>query len=268
MVNSSASPLEKMMIQWCEEGAEVALRHHRRTGKLAFKYASEAVTEADGEIETLLRSRIGTAFPDDLIVGEEFGGPGGGEIPSSARVWQIDPIDGTLNFALGMPNYCISLALLQGEKVLAACIHQPATSDTFFAEAGCGARLNGQKIRICTDRDLKDSIVSLQLKKQGLVMQDPHLLHAVSSAPLRLRRCGAIALEIAWVAAGSCDLLLASFKGKIHPWDVAAGLLLVEEAGGVAVDFQGNPYRMSGPEMMVGSPRVARQVAGLFASAC
>jgi myo-inositol-1(or 4)-monophosphatase len=266
MVNNSASPLEKMMIQWCEDGAEVALRHHRRTGELAFKYASEAVTEADGEIETLLRSRIGAAFPDDLIVGEEMGGPADGNIPENARVWQIDPIDGTLNYALGMPNYCISLALLQGEKVLAACIHQPATGDVFCAEAGRGARLNGQKMSVSTDRELKDSIVSMHLKKQGLVMQDPQLLHTLASAPMRLRRCGAVALEMAWVAAGSCDLLVASFKGKIHPWDVAAGLLLVEEAGGVAVDFQGSPYAMNGPEMMVGSPRVARQMTGLFSA--
>jgi len=256
--------LEKMMIRWCEEGAEIARRHHRSTGELNFKYASEAVTVADGEIENLLRDRIGQEFPDDLIVGEEFGGPEAAEISPDIRVWQIDPIDGTLNYALGMPNYCISLALLQGQKVLAACIHQPATGDTFSALAGKGARLNGKPMKVSSDRELKDSIVSVQLKKGGRVMRSPQMLHELSTAPLRLRRCGAVALEMAWVAAGFCDLLVASFEGKINSWDVAAGLLLVEEAGGVAVDFKGRPYGLSGAEMLAGSPAVARQMAGLF----
>lgn len=266
--SNKGQSLAEMMTMWCKEGAEIARRHHRRTGDLAFKYASEAITEADGEIETLLRDRIGETFPGDLIVGEEFGGPGAEDIPANARVWQIDPIDGTLNFALGMPNYCISLALLQGDEVLAACIHQPPTGDTFTALAGKGAHLNGLPMKVSTDRDLKDAIVALSLKKKGRVMQDPQLLHRLCTSPLRLRRCGAVALEMAWVAAGFCDLMVASFKGEIHPWDIAAGLLLVQEAGGQAVDFQGQPYQMSSSEMMVGSPRVARQVAGLFASAC
>lgn len=256
--------LDKMMIQWCEEGAQIARRYHRHTGELAFKYGNEAVTEADGEIETLLRKRIGDAFPDDLIVGEEFGGPGAADISSEDRVWQIDPIDGTLNFALGLPDYCISLALLQGDKVLAACIIQPSTGDVYSALAGQGAWLNGAAMQVSTDRQLKDSIVSMQLKKRGLVMQDPQLLHDLSAAPLRLRRCGAVALEMAWVAAGFYDLLVASFTGEIHPWDIAAGLLLVQEAGGVATDFEGRPYQLKASEMLVGSAGVARQMADLF----
>ncbi len=262
----SAPELEKMMIRWCEEAAQTARNNHRRTGKLEFKFASEAVTEADGMIEKQLRMRISEAFPQDLIMGEELGGPQPAEVPAGARLWQIDPIDGTLNYALGLPNYCTSLALMEGQKVLAACIHQPPTGDTFSALSGHGARLNGEAMRVGTSRDLKDSIVSLQLKKQGLVMENAQLLHDLSSAPLKLRRVGAVALEMAWVAAGFCDLLVASFKGKIHPWDIAAGLLLVEEAGGEALDFQGRPYRMGSPEMMVGSPRVAHQMVDLFAT--
>ena len=256
--------LEKMMIRWCEEAAEIARRYHRRTGKLEFKYATEAVTEADGEIEELLRRRIGETFPEDLIVGEEFGGPAASTIPAGKRVWQIDPIDGTLNFAMGLPNYCISLALLQGSQVLAACIHQPATGDTFSALAGGGARLNGQLIKVDAEVPLSRSVVSLQLKNKGLVMRHPQLLHEVSTAPMRVRRCGAFALEIAWVAAGFCHLLVASFMDEIHPWDVAAGLLLAEEAGAVAMDFKGRPYRIGGPELLIGSPAAARSMADLI----
>ncbi len=256
--------LETLMIRWCHEAAVIARQYHRKTGDLTFKYAQEAVTEADGIIETFLRARIGDAFPDDLIVGEEFGGPSEGSQKQGRRVWQIDPIDGTLNFALGLPDYCTSLAVMCGQKVLGACIHQPATGDTFSALAGQGARLNGEPMKVGSQRDLKDSIISLQLKKDGLVMSDAHLLQNLLRAPLKLRRCGAVALEMAWVGAGFYDLLLASFKGKIHLWDVAAGLLLIQEAGGVAVDFQNQPYGLESPEMMVGSAKVASQIAQLF----
>jgi myo-inositol-1(or 4)-monophosphatase len=256
--------LEMMMIRWCKEGAEIARHHHRRTGELEFKQAREAVTEADREIENLLRDRIGEAFPEDIIVGEEYGGPGSQGELQGRRVWQIDPIDGTLNYALGMPNYCTSLGLMSGDNVLAACIHQPSTGDTFSALAGRGARLNGTPMRVSSDRDLKESILSLQLKKEGSVMGSPQLLHQLACAPWKLRRCGAVALEMAWVAAGFYDALLASFAGKIHSWDIAAGLLLVAEAGGVAVDFQGRPYPMNGPEMVVGSGQVAQQLVSLL----
>ncbi len=257
--------LEALLIQWCEEGAEVARRHHRRCGELKFKYASEAVTEADREIETLLRGRIAQSFPDDLIVGEEFGGPEGGNLKPGKRVWQIDPIDGTLNYALGMPNYCTSLGLMSGDEVLAACIHQPSTGDTFTALAGQGARLNGEALGPGLDKDLKDSVVSLQVKKEGVIMADPGLFYDLVRAPLKLRRCGAVALELAWVAAGFYGALVASFQDTIHLWDIAAGLLLAREAGKVILDFQGQPYKLGAAEMIVGSPRACSQLVTLLA---
>ncbi len=256
--------LETLMIRWCHEAAGIARHYHRQTGDLAFKYANEAVTEADRQIETLLRGRIGEAFPDDLIVGEEFGGPDKGTDQQGRCIWQIDPIDGTLNYALGLPDYCTSLAVMSGHNVLGACIHQPATGDTFSAMAGQGARLNGEPIRVGAQRDLKDSIISLHLKKDGLIMGDPQLLHTLLGAPMKVRRCGAVALEMAWVAAGFYDLLLASFPDRIHLWDIAAGLLLIQEAGGVAVDFRNRPYRLESPAMMVGSAKVAGQLVPLL----
>lgn len=265
MIERSEAPgpeLEQTMIDWCAEGAEIALRHHRQTGDLKFKYAREAVTIADREIEKLLRQRIGAAFPADNIVGEEFGGEPASRM--EGRTWQIDPIDGTLNFALGLPNYCLSLALMSGEQTLAACILQPSTGDTFTALLGQGARLNGLPLGCPSGRRLAESIISLHLKMDGLVMSEPALLHQVMSAPLKVRRCGAMALELAWVAAGFCDLLLASFKGEIHRWDVAGGLLMITEAGGVAQDFQGRPYCLGAPELMAGSDLVAGPLVDMF----
>ncbi len=258
--------LESLMINWCHEAAEMARSFYRETGVLEFKYGSEAVTEADRCIETLLRARICEAFPEDSIVGEEFGGPDLSTQAPGGRVWQIDPIDGTLNFAQGLPDYCISLALMSGHDVLAACVHQPATGDVYSAVKGQGARLNGDTIKVDADRNLKEAVVSVQLKADGSVMSDAAVLRSVLSAPFKLRKGGAVALEMAWVAAGFYDLLLASFKGKIHLWDIAAGLLLIEEAGGVVVDFNNQPYQLESSEMMAGSAQVAFQLMPLLSA--
>ena len=139
-------PLEKEMAGWAAEAADIALQYFRRTGDLAFKHGQEAVTEADGRIEAMLRERIAGSFPDDGICGEEMGdGPNAG---TAARTWHLDPIDGTLNFALGLPGFCTSIALFEGGRPLAACIMQPAVGDLFTATLGRGACLNGRPIRV------------------------------------------------------------------------------------------------------------------------
>ncbi|MBU2502933.1 hypothetical protein KJ682_16505, partial [bacterium] len=124
-------PLEKEMAAWAGEAAGIALQYFRRTGDLVFKYGQEAVTEADGRIEAMLRERIAAAYPDDGICGEEMGGtPDAGAV---ARTWHLDPIDGTLNFALGLPAFCTSIALFEGDRPVAACIMQPVVGDLFTA---------------------------------------------------------------------------------------------------------------------------------------
>ncbi|PID80143.1 hypothetical protein CSB20_08060, partial [bacterium DOLZORAL124_64_63] len=233
--------LDKVMEGWCREAAEIARGLHRRTGALEFKHGQEAVTEADRRIEQLLRRRIGAAFPDDLIVGEEYGGPEEGNMPGR-RVWQIDPIDGTLNYALGLPAYCTSLALVQDGQVLAACIHQPPTGDTFTALRGAGSFLNGERRRLRPCASLREAVFSFQLKSGGAVMAEAERQHRLCLSVMKVRRAGAVALELAWVGGGLYDGLLGSFAGRVPAWDVAAGLLLSLEAGAVATDFQGRPY--------------------------
>lgn len=258
------SGLDNLMTTWCEEAAIVAREMHRRTGDLEFKYGQEAVTEADRRIEELLRQRIGEAFPGDLIEGEEFGGPAQQDL-EGRRVWQIDPIDGTLNYALGLPNYCTSLALVQDGQPLAACIHQPPTGDTFTALRGQGAFLNGERRQLRRCERLQESVFSFQLKSAGCIMAEPERLTRLSSAVMKVRRAGAVALELAWVGGGFYDGLLGSFVDRMPPWDSAAGLLLATEAGGVATDFQGRAYALGGPELVVGSPGVVDQMVALLA---
>ena len=256
--------LEQNMIDWAEESAVVARTFYRKTGNLHFKSGREAVTEADHLIETLLRKRISEAFPDDLIVGEELGGDRA--TASGRRVWQLDPIDGTLNFALGLPGFCTSLALMQGDDILAACVHQPLTGDTFTALRGAGARLNGQPTRVSGRRPLAEAIISTQFKKGGRFVRNAELLQAITLAPLKTRRTGAIALELAWVAGGGYDALVGGFASGIHLWDVAAGLLLVEEAGGTVTDHRGAPYRAEGTDLLVSNGLIHQEILDLIAA--
>lgn len=259
-----SAQLEKNLLDWARESGALALEFYRRTGDLTFKHGREAVTEADRGIEELLRRRIAKTYPDDLIVGEELGGPEAGA--AGRRVWQLDPIDGTLNFALGLPGFCISLALMQGPEILAACVHQPVCGDTFIALRGQGARLNGLPIRVSARQPLAESVISTQFKKDGRFVRDAALLQAVTLAPLKCRRTGAIALELAWVACGGHDALIGGFGGGIHLWDVAAGLLLVTEAGGMVTDHRGLPYQAGGPDLVVSNGLIHQEILDLIAA--
>jgi myo-inositol-1(or 4)-monophosphatase len=256
--------LEKNMLAWAAEAAEMALGFYRRTGDLQFKQGREAVTEADRQIETMLRLRIGEAYPEDEIIGEEFGGQG--SAGSGRRVWQIDPIDGTLNFALGLPGFCTSMALMSGDEILAACVHQPLVGDSFTAVKGQGARLNGQSITVSDRSPLAEAVISTQFKKSGRFMRNADLLQAITLAPLKCRRVGAIALELAWVASGGYDGLVGGFSGSIHLWDVAAGLLLVTEAGGMITDHLGRPYQAGGADLVVSNGLVHQEILDIIAA--
>lgn len=254
------------MCAWAHEGEAIARGFWRRTGELEFKSGREAVTEADRRIELLLRERIAEAYPGDRIVGEEMGGDGGPAVPGG-RVWQVDPIDGTLNFALGLPGFCTSLAVLEGNEVVAACVHVPIAGDTFTAERGRGAWRNGEPIRVSSRRTLDEAIVSTQFKAAGRYVQDTALLTAFHTRIYKLRRVGAIALEMARVADGSYDALVASVPGGIKPWDVAAGMLLVREAGGVVSDHLGAEYRLDGEDLVTGCAPVHAALVDLIARA-
>jgi myo-inositol-1(or 4)-monophosphatase len=256
------SNLEQEMIDWSLEGADLARSYYRNTGEVAFKHGREAVTEADRAIETLWRRHIAARYPDDLVVGEELGSHS--EEVDGRRVWQLDPIDGTLNFALGLPGYCTSMAVLCEGEILAACIVQPATGDVFAATLHEGARLNGQTMSVSSRAPLSDALVSTQFKKGGRMVRDPALLQAMALAPLKCRRTGAIALELAWVACGGHDALIGSFVNAIHLWDVAAGLLLVQEAGGKVTDHLGRPYGHEDPDLVVSNGHIHQEILDLM----
>lgn len=266
-LNFDPEQLESRMSAWAAEAGIIARGHYRKTGELRFKSGKQAVTEADLEIEKMLRRRIGEEFPDDGIVGEELGSDyeGTGAVGSSGRSWHLDPVDGTLNFALGLPGFCTSVALMEGDRVLAACVFQPMMDDGFTATLGHGARLNGEALSVSRRDRLADAVIGTQFKKDGRFLQNPLLLQAMFMETMKVRKVGAIALELARVASGSYDALVASFKGPIHSHDVAAGLLLIREAGGRVSNHRGRDYVPGGPDLVATNGLVHDELIDMIA---
>jgi myo-inositol-1(or 4)-monophosphatase len=204
------------------------------------KGAIDLVTEMDVEIERAFRAMIAERFPSHVVLGEEFGASGDRE--AEARCcWVLDPIDGTTNYAHGLPIFCASLALeIDGEAVVGA-VYDPNRRELFTAERGHGAWLNGAPLRVSTSTALIDSL---------LVTGFHYNIHKDSSELIELfgefisraravRRLGSAALDLCYVAAGRFD---GFWEHKLQPWDVAAGALIVQEAGGKVTTVDGAPF--------------------------
>lgn len=255
---------ERLMLSWTEGIGEIARGLFGRTGELRFKFAQEAITEADHRIERLLVERIRDAFPGDAIHGEEFGESGDASSGDGGRTWYLDPVDGTLNFALGLPNFCTSVALMDGDEILAAMVYQPLHEERFTAYRGGGTRLNGEPVRVSERAAVGDSVLSLQLQKRGRFVQNAVLLQQILLQSMKVRRLGTIALEMAYLADGRYDGLLAG-RGKPQAlYDVAAGILLVEEAGGRVTDHRGRTYVPGSTDLVATNGRFHDEIIALI----
>ena len=235
------------------------MRRHFRAGiRFTFKGPQDFLTAADRAVERLVIRRLAKLFPEDSFIGEEGGGRGG------ARTWVIDPIDGTANFARGVPHFCISLAFLEGEELQVGVIYDPILDELFVARAGKGATLNGRRLRVSGESSLKRAIVEL-----GWSTRRPATLYArnllrILGAGASFRRSGSGALGMAYVAAGRSD---GYFEPHINAWDVLAGILLVREAGGWSSDFLADDGLRRGNSILACTPALRAPLQRLTKSA-
>lgn len=204
------------------------------------------VTRTDRESELAIRDLLAGATPDIPVLGEEGGGTVG------ARYWAVDPLDGTTNFLLGFPVVAVSVALVQDGRPVVGAIRAPILGLSFTAARGAGAWCAGARLHV-SDREPGRAVVAtaLPFRERTLLPGYLPVLEAVFARVEDIRRAGAAALDLAWVAAGVFD---GYFELNLSPWDVAAGALLVEEAGGVATDWDGGPGYLGG-DVLAGSPR-------------
>jgi myo-inositol-1(or 4)-monophosphatase len=228
------------------------------------KGPADFVSKADRQAERTLFDELKKARPDWGFLLEE-----GGEIegdPAKPR-WVIDPLDGTTNFLHGIPHFAISMAVQEPSgEVTTGLVYQPLTDESFWAERGRGAWLQDQRLRVSSRRNLDDALIAtgIPFKGHGDMAQWSRIFGAVAPEVAGIRRLGSAALDLAWVAAGRFD---GYWEAGLKPWDVAAGLLLVREAGGFVTDFRGGDRAMERNEFLAATEGLHSKLHKLVANA-
>jgi len=232
-----------------------------------YKGDVDVVTVADRTVEKLILTRLGEIFPDHGIYGEE----GTRERLDQEFRWYVDPLDGTTNFAHGVPHFAVSMGLEQRAPdlpadadgaVVAGVIYDPLLDEMFCAERGRGATLNGRPIRASRVPELAEALVATGFPSRK--RHDNPNIHFYQEFTLRshgVRRAGSAALDLAYVASGRFE---AFWEFHLNPWDTAAGFLLVEEAGGRISDFAGGPFRLDSREVLASNGLIHQELVGLF----
>lgn len=208
--------------------------------------ATDMVSDADREAEQAIAELLARERPDDALVAEEGAGEGG----SSGRRWVVDPLDGTTNYLYGFPAWCVSVALEDGDGGLAGVVHDPWRDETFRAARNAGAELDGRPIGVRDHDDLATALVATGFgyDPERRAMQ-AEVVRRVLPRIRDIRRAGAAALDLAWLAAGRLD---GYYERGLNPWDWAAGSLIVREAGGRVVPLDGDPFGLvaAGPRLV------------------
>ena len=221
-------------------GAEVLLRYWEQLGKedAAVKARNDWVSAADRESEAAIVSYLREQRPDDRTLGEEGGASEGTSDAERGRIWIIDPLDGTSNYLQHFPFWSVSIALRRGGEIVAAVIYEPLRDLFFTAERGAGAFRNGKRMQVSGQGGVEGSFLAtgFPFRAQQFVSVYTRVFEDVIRIAKGVRRAGSAALDLAYTAAGVFD---GFFELHLAPWDVAAGSLLVTEAGGVVTDFSG-----------------------------
>lgn len=257
-------PMLNMALRAARKGAEVLEKatQHRDVIKIEEKAKNDYVTGVDTAVEKEIIYHLRKAYPEHQFIGEESGES---NHPDSSYQWYIDPIDGTTNFIYGIPHFAISIACLHKGRLEHAVILDPVKREEFTASRGKGATLNGRRIRVSDRQSLSGALIATGIPFNDRSMQ--HISTYLNSMEeilqqqsAGIRRMGAASLDLAYVAAGRFD---GFWEMNLKPWDIAAGLLLVTEAGGFVSDFQGGNSMMSSGNVVCANSKVFKPLLSI-----
>lgn len=258
-----AQPLENIAVAAARAAGNFIMRHLDRadTLKVTRKSRNDFVSDVDRGAEAEIVHAIRRAHPDHAVLAEEGGADG-----KSDWLWIIDPLDGTTNFLHGLPHFAVSIALQHKDKLQLGVIYAPCTNDLYVATRGNGAVLNSRKIRVSKTASLDESLVGTGVPIRAGLNLDAYLpqLRAIVEKTAGVRRAGAAALDLAYVACGRLD---AFWELNLNPWDMAAGILLVQEAGGVVTELYGGEDPMKSGHILAASPKLHEQLVPLLRAA-
>ena len=231
-------------ITTCERAARAAgtvLLEWRGRFSVREKGPADLVTEADVAAQNVIRQLLHAEFPQIELLGEESSPEEQARAQRAPLRWIVDPLDGTTNYVHGLPGWCVSIALAEGESLLAGCIFDPVSEDLYLAAAGEGAYCNGVRLKTSANTILRQSLVAISFPAT-VSRHSPEVECFLEMLPhiQAFRRLGSAALNLCHIAAGQID---ANWAASVNSWDVAAGILLIREAGGVVTGLRGEPYR-------------------------
>jgi myo-inositol-1(or 4)-monophosphatase len=234
----------EVAVEIAREAGAVLREELTHTPEIAYKGEFDLVTQADRRSERLIVDKLQKYFPDHAVAAEE----GTGRETNSEFRWHVDPLDGTTNFAHGYPFFCVSLALARKNELLVGVIYNPIFEELFVAARGEGATFNGKKIRCSRNATLQKSLLCTGFPNhKRLANPNIHYYWDFTLKSHGVRRDGSAALDLAYVAAGRFE---GFWEFGLKPWDTAAGVLLVKEAGGMITDLEGRPYELGGAAIL------------------
>lgn len=241
------------------EAGNYLVRQFGKRQAVGYKGAINLVTTADRQAERRIVRRIKKVFPDHSISAEEAEKRDTG----SEFRWLIDPLDGTTNYAHGLPIYCVAIGLERSGEIILGVVYNPNLAELFLAVRGRGATLNGQRLRISTTRRLDRSLLATGFPYDIRTSKKNNLeyFRRFALSARAVRRCGAAALDMCYVACGRFD---GFWELKLAPWDVAAASLVVAEAGGTLTDFSGGPFAITKSEVVASNGKIHRQMLAVL----
>lgn len=255
-------PLVNVAVTAARAAGNLIIRHAPHVDRLAVvtKGQSDFVTEVDRGAEAEIVRTIRRFYPHHAILGEEGGASGEHE-----TVWIIDPLDGTTNFLHGIPHYAVSIGVVHRGKPEHAVIYAPATNDLYISTAGRGAQLNNRRLRVSRATTLDEALIGTgaPFRDEDRIAHYLPQLGRVLEQTAGIRRAGSAALDLAYVASGRLD---GFWELGLKPWDIAAGMLLVQEAGGVVSEIYGRDDVLDTGHILAGNPRIHDALQGLVRS--
>jgi myo-inositol-1(or 4)-monophosphatase len=251
--------LKDFAINLAREAGKLLTGKFNSKHEIHYKGEIDLVTEADKMSEDLIIAAINSSFPDHGILSEESPAQN-----SQAKLrWIIDPLDGTTNYAHGYPVFCVSIALENEGVIVLGVIYDPLRQDMFVAERGKGAYLNGKKLKVSATAKLSRSLLATGFPYDIRVSKDNNINHfnLMAVEAQAIRRAGAAALDIAYLAAGRFD---GFWELKLMPWDMAAGCLMVKESGGIISNMSGSSWDIYSPNVLASNGLIHDQMINVF----
>lgn len=251
-----SDPIINIAVQAARSAGNIIMRGYSRLDKISIREKSthDFTTDIDERAEQAIVQVIQKAYPNHGILCEESG-----LLNSDDSQWIIDPLDGTRNFIHGFPHFAVSIAFLHKNRIEHGVIYDPVRQELFTASRGRGAQLNGTRIRVSSKKNLTDSLLAtgFAFRHRGLSNPDlpKHIFHTILELTHDIRRTGSAALDLAYVAAGRLD---GFWEFGLHPWDFAAGILLIKEAGGLAADSLGGEDFWNTGQVVAANPAILR----------